>query len=453
MKFSCEKALLQNAILTASRAVSPKSTIPALEGLLLEAEDSGTVFLTGYNQETGIRSAIQADVTEAGSMVLSARLFGEIVRKMPDDTLLFQEEALKVHIACGMSEFDLMGIDPEDFPELPTVEYQNSLSIPEQTLRAMIGQTLFAVSDDESRPVHTGSLFVVDEEGLTMVAVDGFRLALRREPVAEKNGTFEFVVPGASLSEVEKICRETDELVGIHQGARHILFKIGSTILISRRLEGEFLAWRQAIPRNNPIKVTANTKQLLACIDRVSLIVSEKLKSPLRCVIGEGEIDMTTKTALGNAHDCCPVGGQRKRPGDRVQQQVHDGCPEGGSQRSSDPGAVQPHHPCIIVPAEGGGEFPVHGPPRPPQSRFLSKITASYFASPFPPCFLLPKGTRPAGGRAVTSVSTRGPQARYQVRSTSFPTPPHQSGSPRGRTSSLWGSFPHFFPRNGAPAG
>ena len=118
MKFSCEKALLQNAILTASRAVSPKSTIPALEGLLLEAEDSGTVFLTGYNQETGIRSAIQADVTEAGSMVLSARLFGEIVRKMPDDTLLFQEEALKVHIACGMSEFDLMGIDPEDFPEL-----------------------------------------------------------------------------------------------------------------------------------------------------------------------------------------------------------------------------------------------------------------------------------------------------------------------------------------------
>ena len=214
MKFSCEKALLQNAILTASRAVSPKSTIPALEGLLLEAEDSGTVFLTGYNQETGIRSAIQADVTEAGSMVLSARLFGEIVRKMPDDTLLFQEDALKVHIACGMSEFDLMGIDPEDFPELPTVEYQNSLSIPEQTLRAMIGQTLFAVSDDESRPVHTGSLFVVDEEGLTMVAVDGFRLALRREPVTEKNGTFEFVVPGASLSEVEKICRETDELVG-----------------------------------------------------------------------------------------------------------------------------------------------------------------------------------------------------------------------------------------------
>ena len=219
MKFSCEKALLQTAILTASRAVSAKSTIPALEGLLLEADASGTVFVTGYNQETGIRSAVQADVMEAGSMVLPARLFGEIVRKMADDTLVFQEEKLKVHISCGMSEFDLMGIDPEDFPELPTVEYQNSLEIQEQILRSMIGQTLFAVSADESRPVHTGSLFVVDDDGLTMVAVDGFRLALRREQVASKNGSFEFVVPGASLSEVEKICRETDEFVSIHQAA------------------------------------------------------------------------------------------------------------------------------------------------------------------------------------------------------------------------------------------
>ena len=279
------------------------------------------------------------------------------MRKMPDDLLLFQEEKLKVHIACGMSEFDLMGIDPEDFPELPSVEYQNSFSLPEQTLRSMISQTLFAVSDDESRPVHTGSLFVVDDDGLTMVAVDGFRLALRREPVLEKNGAFEFVVPGASLSEVEKICRDSEDRVDVHQGSRHVLFKIGQTILISRRLEGEFLAWRQAIPRNNPVRVTAETKQLLACIDRVSLIVSEKLKSPLRCVIGEGEIDMTTRTALGSAHDCCPVEGNgngleigfnnkymmdalKAAPRDKVTLELSS-----------------PITPCIIVPAEGEENF------------------------------------------------------------------------------------------------
>ena len=357
MKFTCEKALLQSAILTASRAVSPKSTIPALEGLLLEAEDSGTVFITGYNQETGIRSAVQADVQETGSMVLPARLFGEIIRKMADDTVIFQEENLKVHISCGMSEFDLMGIDPEDFPELPNVEYQNSLEIPEQTLRAMIGQTIFAVSQDESRPVHTGTLFVVDEDGLTLVAVDGFRLALRREPVLKKNGDFQFVVPGASLSEVEKICRETDEPVSIHQGTRHVLFKIGSTILISRRLEGEFLAWRQAIPRHNPVKVTANTKQLLACMDRVSLIVSEKLKSPLRCVIGDGEIDITTKTAIGTAHDCCPVegngGGLEIGFNNKYMMDALKAAPMEKVRLE----LSSPITPCIIVPAEGEENF------------------------------------------------------------------------------------------------
>ena len=357
MKFSCEKALLQSAILTASRAVSTKSTIPALEGLLLEAEDSGTVYLTGYNQETGIRSAVQADVTEAGSMVLPARLFGEIVRKMADDTLLFQEDKLKVHISCGMSEFDLMGIDPEDFPELPTVEYQNSLDIQEQTLRSMIGQTLFAVSLDESRPIHTGTLFVADDEGLTLVAVDGFRLALRREKVEQKNGSFEFVVPGSSLAEVEKICRETDEIVNIHQGSRHVLFKIGSTILITRRLEGEFLAWRQAIPRNNPVKITADTRQLLSCIERVSLIVSEKLKSPLRCVLKDGEIDITTKTAIGNAHDCCPVEGDGGGLEIGFNNKYMMDALKAASVEKVTLELSSPITPCIIVPAEGEENF------------------------------------------------------------------------------------------------
>ena len=357
MKFSCEKALLQSAILTASRAVSTKSTIPALEGLLLEAEDSGTVYLTGYNQETGIRSAVQADVTEAGSMVLPARLFGEIVRKMADDTLLFQEDKLKVHISCGMSEFDLMGIDPEDFPELPTVEYQNSLDIQEQTLRSMIGQTLFAVSLDESRPIHTGTLFVADDEGMTLVAVDGFRLALRREKVEQKNGSFEFVVPGSSLAEVEKICRETDEIVNIHQGSRHVLFKIGSTILITRRLEGEFLAWRQAIPRNNPVKITADTRQLLSCIERVSLIVSEKLKSPLRCVLKDGEIDITTKTAIGNAHDCCPVEGDGGGLEIGFNNKYMMDALKAASVEKVTLELSSPITPCIIVPAEGEENF------------------------------------------------------------------------------------------------
>ena len=176
MKFSCEKALLLGAVSTASRAVAVKSSIPALEGILIEAGEQ--LRLTGYNLETGIRAAVPAEIREKGSLVLSARLFGEIIRKMPDDVVVFTSENYMVNIKCGLSEFNILGTDPEEFPELPSVEEQNGLTIGQPVLRSMIAQTLFAVSDNESRPVHTGSLFEVDESGLTVVSVDGYRLAL-----------------------------------------------------------------------------------------------------------------------------------------------------------------------------------------------------------------------------------------------------------------------------------
>ena len=253
MKFSCEKALLQSAISTASRAVSPKSSISALEGILVEAGQE--LRLTGYNLDTGIRTIVPAEISEPGTLVLAARLFGEIIRKLPDDVITFETNQYMVHITCGPSEFNILGTDPEEFPELPTVEYQNSLLLSQSKLKSMISQTIFAVSDNESRPVHTGSLFEADDNGLTIVSVDGFRLALRHEAIDRKDGApeFSFVVPGSALSEVEKICSDCDEPVSVTQGARHVMFKAGTTMLVTRRLEGEFLAYRQAIPRNNGI--------------------------------------------------------------------------------------------------------------------------------------------------------------------------------------------------------
>ena len=300
MKFSCEKALLSTAVSVTSRAVAAKSSIPAMEGILIEAGD--TLRLTGYNLETGIQASLPAEISERGSLVLSARLFGEIVRKMPDDVVVFTSQKYTVNIKCGLSEFNILGTDPEEFPELPAVDQQNALVIGQPVLRSMIAQTLFAVSDNESRPIHTGSLFEVDDAGLTVVSVDGYRLALRREAVEEKKGagSFSFVVPGSALSEVEKIC-SGEESVTVIQGARHIMFRTGDTVLVCRRLEGDFLAYRSAIPRNNSIQVEVEARALLSSIDRVSLIISEKLKSPLRCVFGDGMVDITTKTAIGDA--------------------------------------------------------------------------------------------------------------------------------------------------------
>ena len=357
MKFSCEKALLQAAISTTSRAVSPKSSIPALEGILLEA--CSDLRLTGYNLETGIRTIVPADIREEGTLVLGARLFGEIVRKLPDDIVTFQSENYMVNIKCGMSEFNILGTDPEEFPELPTVEYQNSLILPQSRLKAMISQTLFAVSDNESRPIHTGSLFEVDSEGLTIVSVDGYRLALRHESIDKKEGaeTFSFVVPGAALSEVEKICSDVDEPASVTQGARHVMFKVGDTMLVSRRLEGEFLAYRQAIPRNNTIHVEGDTRALLSSIDRVSLIISDKLKSPLRCVFDSNLLKISTKTAIGDAYDECPLSGDgggleigfnnkylmdalKAAPADKVRLELTTGV-----------------SPCVILPTEGEENF------------------------------------------------------------------------------------------------
>ena len=357
MKFSCEKALLQAAISTTSRAVSPKSSIPALEGILLEAGND--LRLTGYNLETGIRTIVPADIREEGTLVLGARLFGEIVRKLPDDIVTFQSENYMVNIKCGMSEFNILGTDPEEFPELPTVEYQNSLILPQSRLKAMISQTLFAVSDNESRPIHTGSLFEVDSNGLTIVSVDGYRLALRHEAIDKKEGaeTFSFVVPGAALSEVEKICSDVDEPASVTQGARHVMFKVGDTMLVSRRLEGEFLAYRQAIPRNNTIHVEGETRALLSSIDRVSLIISDKLKSPLRCVFDSNLLKISTKTAIGDAYDECPLSGDgggleigfnnkylmdalKAAPADKVRLELTTGV-----------------SPCVILPTEGEENF------------------------------------------------------------------------------------------------
>lgn len=313
MKFSCEKAILQTAVTTAGRVVAPKSSIQALEGVLIEA-GGDSLSLSGYNLETGIVTTVSADVTESGAIVLSARLFGEILRRMSDDVVSIAVDGCSIHIQCGPTSFDIMGSSDEDFPELPRVDEGLGLSITQSSLRAMIGQTAFAVSDNESRPIHTGALFEAEEGQLTMVAVDGYRLALRREKLLsqEGEGKLSFVVPGAALREVEKICADSDEPVTVTQGDRHVTFQIGDTLLVARRLEGEFLNYRQTIPQNNAIVLEADSADLQRSIDRASLIINDKLKSPLRCKFDDGVLSITSKTAMGSAFDACPISGDGK---------------------------------------------------------------------------------------------------------------------------------------------
>ena len=355
IKFSCEKALLQSAINITSRAVAQKSSIPALEGLLLHADELLTV--SGYNMQTGIRTKVSADVTGTGDIVLNARLFGDIIRRMPVITFTADDRQM-VHLSCGDADFDILGLGAGDYPELPEVEDEFSAAIQQRTLRAMIGETAFAVSTNESRPVHTGSLFEINEKGLTMVSVDGFRLAVRREPLEKiDGGAFSFVAPGSALNEVQKICEDTDDLALMTLGKRHILFEVGDTELICRRLEGEFLDYKNAIPRKNPITVIADTKTLIESIDRVSVVISEKLKSPVRCLFDHDKVLLSAKTGNGEAKDVCRISGDgggleigfnnrylmealRYAPADTVKIELNTGV-----------------SPAIIVPTEGEENF------------------------------------------------------------------------------------------------
>ena len=186
MKFTCEKGLLQAACATASRATASKSPIPALEGLLIEAK--GDVKITGYDLKEGIYTNIQADVAQGGSVVVGARFFGEMIRRMPDGIVtLSTDQNDSVKVKCGKSEFNFMGISPEDYPEMPVLDAINTIALPQKILRSMINQTIFAVADTDVRPIYTGTLFEVEGDTLTLVSVDGYRLALR-EAGERQNG-------------------------------------------------------------------------------------------------------------------------------------------------------------------------------------------------------------------------------------------------------------------------
>lgn len=312
MKFSCEQTLLMSAIATASRTVATKSAIPALEGIHVSA--GSYLLLTGYDLETGITVKVEAEVQEEGQCVLPARLLFEIVRKMPDDVVTVSVDSnLKVSIRCGISSFTINAESAEDYPELPEVEYSNAVSISQSIMRDMISGTIFSVSDNMARPIHTGCLIEVEDTSITMVAVDGYRLAKRTYHLEEPTGReMKFVVPSSALRKVEKILSDTDEPMKFSLGMKHILFEIGDATLICRILEGDFLDWRRVVPQNNPIILTASVEELMGCIERVSLIVSEKLKSPVHCTFSENTADFKTASTIGTAHNVCSVAGDGK---------------------------------------------------------------------------------------------------------------------------------------------
>ena len=312
MRFTCEKSLLVQGLNIAGRTVAQKSSLSVIEGILCKAGHG--LNLTGYNMETAITYTVEADVADPGQCILPAKLFGDIVRRLPEGPVtVVVDESFKVSIRAGYASFTISAESAEDYPELPDVNTGRAIRIPQTKLKELISGTIFAVSENQGRPIHTGVKFEVTKDSITAVAVDGFRLARRTyHPQEETGRELSFVVPAQGIKEVEKILTDTEEDAAFTLGPKHILFQIGNATLVCRLLEGEFLDWRRVVPSNCPIKLVANVGDLASSVERVGLIVSEKYKSPVRCVFGSQVLNMRTATTIGAAEDRCAIAGDGK---------------------------------------------------------------------------------------------------------------------------------------------
>ena len=312
MRFTCEKSMLVTGLNIAGRTVAQKSSLSVIEGILCKAGHG--LSLTGYNMETAITYEIEAEVSDPGSCILPAKLFGDIIRRLPEGPVtVVVSEDYKVSIRAGYASFTISAESAEDYPELPDVNSGRPIHIPQSRLKELISGTIFAVSENQGRPIHTGVKFEVTDSSITAVAVDGFRLARRTYHPEEGTGReLSFVVPAQGLKEVEKIVTDSEDNAAFTLGTKHILFQIGNATLVCRLLEGEFLDWRRVVPSNCPIKLVANVGELASSVDRVGLIVSEKYKSPVRCVFSHNELLMRTNTTIGAAEDRCSIAGDGK---------------------------------------------------------------------------------------------------------------------------------------------
>lgn len=304
MKIICSKGNLLNGFLTVQKAVSSRTSLPILEGILIEAEDN-KIKLMATDLEIGIESYIEGEIQEEGFVVLSSKIIVELIRKLPDASVEINvDENNKTWIHCASSEFVIQGQSGLDFPELPEVNNQHMIEIPQDLLKHMIRQTIFSVAVEETRPILTGALMEVKENQVNLVALDGYRLALRRgKTVKAENYFISEVIPGRTLNEISKILMENEELVEISKMGNHILFQIGQTSIISRLLEGEFINYEQIIPEEYKTRVKISRHDLLDSCERAALLARQGKNNLIKMEINQDTLVITSNAEIGQVHE------------------------------------------------------------------------------------------------------------------------------------------------------
>ena len=307
MKFICEREKLLKAINSVVKGASSKTTMPILEGILIQTNDN-EIKLTTYDLEIGIEYVIESEIEEQGSTVVNAIMFSEIIRKLPDTqiSIVLNENNLLV-IECEGSLYKLATMNPEEFPELPKINIENSIQLDQRTLKSMVRKSIFAVSIEENRPIFTGCLFEINENKLNVVAVDGFRLAWTSNFLENKSTNFKAVIPGKTLNEVNKILSDSYDYIKIGVSKNQALFEMENCKIVTRLLDGEFLNYKSVIPQNWETRIRVNKKDIQECFERISLIsasIAEKEKKyPVKVKIEVGKVTISCTNQTGDAKE------------------------------------------------------------------------------------------------------------------------------------------------------
>lgn len=304
MKLICSKAELLRAVNIVSKAVPSKTTMTILECILIDAS-AGNIKLTANDMELGIETIVNGEILQKGIIALNAKIFSEIVRKLPDnDVVIESNENYMTTITCEKSKFNIAGKPGDDFSNLPYIEKSSFICLSQFTLKEVIQQTIFSISDNESNKLMTGELFEVTGNELKVVSLDGHRISIRKIGLKESYDNVKVVVPGKTLSEISKILSGgTEDEVRIFFTGNHVLFEFDETKVVSRLIEGDYFKINQMLSSDYETKVTINKKELLSCIDRATLLIKEGDKKPIIITITDGDMKLNINSSIGSMNE------------------------------------------------------------------------------------------------------------------------------------------------------
>ena len=302
MNIICSKQKLQEGISIVTKAITGKTTMPVLEGIYIQANKEGLT-LIGSDMDVSIETKVEADVIKEGSIVIDSKIFSEIIRKLPNSDVKIEiSENDLIQITCEKSVFNLVFMNPSDYPSLPSINEDLSVEVPQNLLKNMIKGTSFAIAQDEARPILQGILFEVKNRELNLVALDGYRLAVRSE-LLDVDDNIEVVIPGKTLNEVSKILEDNDDIVKITFTNNHILFNVNNTKIISRLLDGKFVNYVSLLPQEYKLLVNVKKQDLQQGIERASLMAKDGNSNLIRLDVQEDTLVITSNSQLGKVRE------------------------------------------------------------------------------------------------------------------------------------------------------